>query len=97
MIAWTHHEHFDGNGCPRGLVGEEIPLEGRIASVADVFDALTSDWIYRPAFGLEETVELMRRGRGRQFDPLVLDAFLESMTEVETIAAASGVAEDPGR
>ncbi|MGH3066193.1 MAG: HD domain-containing phosphohydrolase, partial [Gaiellaceae bacterium] len=86
-IAWTHHERFDGRGYPRGLGGEEIPLAGRIASVADVFDALTSDRVYRPAFGLDETVELMRRGRGTQFDPLVLDAFLDSIPEVESIAA----------
>ena len=91
LIAWTHHEHFDGRGYPRGLVGEAIPLEGRIASVADVFDALTSDRIYRPAFGLEETLELMGRGRGTQFDPLVLDVFLASIPELETIAAAGDV------
>jgi diguanylate cyclase (GGDEF)-like protein len=90
VIAWTHHERFDGRGYPRGLAGEEIPLAGRIASVADVFDALTSDRIYRPAFGLDETVDLMRLGRGTQFDPIVLDAFLGSMPEVEAIAAARG-------
>jgi len=93
VIAWTHHERFDGGGYPRGLAGETIPLAGRIASVADVFDALTSNRVYRPAFGLEETVDLMRRGRGTQFDPLVLDAFLESMPEVEEIAAAGGALE----
>jgi diguanylate cyclase (GGDEF)-like protein len=93
VIAWTHHERFDGRGYPRGLAGEEIPLAGRIGSVADVFDALTSDRVYRPAFGLDETVDLMRRGRGTQFDPLVLDALLDSMPEVEAIAAASGTLE----
>jgi diguanylate cyclase (GGDEF)-like protein len=93
VIAWTHHERFDGRGYPRGLAGEAIPLEGRIGSVADVFDALMSHRIYRPAFGLDETVDIMRRGRGTQFDPLVLDALLESMPEVEGIVAARGARE----
>jgi putative two-component system response regulator len=81
-IAWTHHEHFDGNGYPRGLTGENIPIEGRIAAVADVFDALTSDRVYRPAFTVEAAVEEMRLLRGTQFDPEVLDVFLDSLEEV---------------
>ncbi len=76
-IALTHHERYDGTGYPRGLRGEEIPLEGRIAAVADVFDALTSDRVYRMAFSVETTLEMMAGGRGTQFDPVVLDAFLE--------------------
>ncbi len=75
-IALTHHEHWDGSGYPAGLRGEEIPLEGRIAAVADVFDALTSDRVYRAAFDVGEALELLRAGRGSQFDPNVLDAFL---------------------
>jgi len=75
-IALTHHERWDGSGYPRGLRGEEIPLEGRIVAVCDVFDALTSDRVYRPAYPLEEAVALMRAQRARQFDPTVLDAFL---------------------
>jgi putative two-component system response regulator len=85
MLAWTHHERFDGSGYPRGLVGEEIPLDGRIAAVADVFDALTSDRIYRPAFNVEEAVTMMREQRGAHFDPDVLDRFLDSMDKVEEI------------
>ena len=85
VLAWTHHERFDGSGYPRGLVGEEIPLEGRIAAVADVFDALTSDRIYRPAFNVEEAVTMMREQRGAHFDPDVLDRFLEAMEKVEEI------------
>ena len=53
-IALVHHERWDGNGYPYGLAGEAIPLEGRIASVADVFDALTTDRVYRPALPVEE-------------------------------------------
>jgi putative two-component system response regulator len=81
-IAWTHHEHFDGNGYPRGLSGEDIPIEGRISAVADVFDALTSGRVYRPAFSMRDTVEEMLGLRGTQFDPAVFDAFFDSMDEV---------------
>ncbi|MDX6660527.1 MAG: cyclic di-GMP phosphodiesterase [Solirubrobacteraceae bacterium] len=85
-IARTHHERFDGSGYPRGLEGEEIPLEGRIAAVADVFDALTSDRPYRPRFSRAEAVEMMRADRGSHFDPRVLDAFLGAEDEISAIA-----------
>jgi putative two-component system response regulator len=85
LLAWTHHERFDGSGYPRQLAGEEIPIEGRIAAVADVFDALTSDRIYRPAFNVEEAVTMMREQRGAHFDPEVLDRFLGAMEKVEEI------------
>lgn len=86
-IAWTHHEHFDGGGYPSGLAGEQIPIEGRIAAVGDVFDALTSDRIYRPAFTVESAVEEMRSLRGTQFDPEILDVFLDSLDEVLEVKA----------
>jgi len=76
-IALSHHEKWDGSGYPRGIVGEAIPIEGRIVAIADVFDALTSDRVYRKAFTVEEAVEMMRSERGRHFDPVLLDAFLE--------------------
>ncbi len=79
-IALSHHEKWDGSGYPRGLAGEDIPLEGRIVAVADVFDALTSDRVYRLAFSVEEAVELMTEQRGRHFDPVLLDAFLEVLS-----------------
>jgi putative two-component system response regulator len=84
-IAWTHHERYDGGGYPRGLAGTAIPLEGRIAGVADVFDALTSDRVYRPAFSLDEAVATMSAERGAQFDPMVLDLFLDSLDHVMAI------------
>jgi PAS domain S-box-containing protein len=84
-IAWTHHERFDGSGYPRGLEGEEIPLEGRIAAVADVFDALTINRVYRQALPYGEAVALMRSKRGSHFDPGVLDAFLEADREIRAI------------
>jgi putative two-component system response regulator len=81
-IAWTHHERFDGSGYPHGIKGNEIPLDGRIAAIADVFDALTSDRVYKKAFPLGRAIEIMREGRGVHFDPKLLDMFLDSMDEV---------------
>jgi putative two-component system response regulator len=89
-IAWTHHEHFDGGGYPHGLTAESIPIEGRIAGVADVFDALTSDRVYRPAFTVEHAVAEMRLLRGTQFDPAVLDVFFDSLEEVLEVKAMYG-------
>lgn len=76
-IALSHHEKWDGSGYPRGLEGEMIPIEGRIVAIADVFDALTSDRVYRKAFSVEQAVEMMIAQRGRHFDPNLLDTFLE--------------------
>jgi putative two-component system response regulator len=84
-IAWTHHERFDGGGYPRGLVAGAIPLVGRIAGVADVFDALTSDRVYRRALSIDDAVATMQSDRGTHFDPDVLDAFLDSLDEVAAI------------
>ena len=84
-IAWTHHERFDGGGYPQGLAGEAIPLAGRIAAVADVFDALTSDRAYRGAVPFHEAIAQLRSGRGSQFDARVLDAFLEGAGEIRAI------------
>jgi putative two-component system response regulator len=77
VIARTHHERFDGTGYPRGVAGTDIPIEGRITAVADVFDALTHDRVYRPALPREEALAILHEGRGSHFDPVVLDAFLE--------------------
>lgn len=75
QIALTHHERIDGSGYPRRLRGSEIPVEGRIAAVADVFDSLIHDRVYRPAFEPGNALEMMGRGRGSQFDAAVFDAF----------------------
>lgn len=80
-IALTHHEWFDGSGYPRRLAGEEIPIEGRIVAVADSFDALLSNRPHRPAMSVDETVEIIREGRGTQFDPEVVDALLEHLED----------------
>jgi putative two-component system response regulator len=84
-IAWTHHEKFDGSGYPRGLSGEDIPIEGRIAAVADVFDALTRDRPYRKAMPMAVAASIMAEGRGSHFEPRVLDSF---MSEIPAMAAA---------
>ncbi len=76
-IALTHHEWFDGTGYPQGLAGEEIPIEGRIVAVADVFDALLSNRSYRPALNIDEAIKVIRDNRGTQFDPEVADVLLE--------------------
>jgi putative two-component system response regulator len=84
-IALSHHEWWDGSGYPRGLAGEEIPLEGRITAVADVFDALSSKRCYKDAFPLDECFEIMKQERGTHFDPAVFDAFTarrEALLEV---------------
>jgi putative two-component system response regulator len=87
IIAWTHHERFDGTGYPRRLAGEQIPLAGRIACVADVFDALTTERVYHSAMPFEEAVALLEAERERQFDPLVVDTFLGQLDAVKAIMA----------
>ena len=89
LLALTHHERIDGTGYPHRLAGESIPIEGRIAAVADVFDALTSDRVYRPAYQPEEARELMLEGRGTQFDAQVLDLFFDSWQDVLAIRRAA--------
>jgi HD-GYP domain-containing protein (c-di-GMP phosphodiesterase class II) len=76
-VALTHHERWDGAGYPRGIAREEIPIEGRIVAITDVFDALTTDRIYRKAYPIDQAIALMREQRGRHFDPVLLDAFME--------------------
>ncbi len=84
-IAWTHHERCDGTGYPRGLKGDAIPLEGRIASIADNFDALTTERVYKPAFTISHAIDLMLEHRGKHFDPELLDIFLASTDELVQI------------
>jgi PAS domain S-box-containing protein/putative nucleotidyltransferase with HDIG domain len=75
-IPYAHHEHWDGSGYPRGLAGEQIPLAARIFAVADVYDALTSARPYRPAWTRQRAVAHIRKESGKQFDPAVVEAFL---------------------
>ncbi|MGH2689183.1 MAG: HD-GYP domain-containing protein, partial [Actinomycetota bacterium] len=82
VVALTHHEHYDGSGYPNNLSGSEIPFVGRIAAIADVFDALTSRRPYKSALPTERAVDIMLEGRGKQFDPSALDLFLRSLDDV---------------
>lgn len=81
-IALHHHERIDGNGYPNRLAGTGIPIEGRIAAIADVFDALTTDRIYRKAFPVATAISMLREGRGTQFDAELLDVFFDLLPEV---------------
>jgi cyclic di-GMP phosphodiesterase len=85
VIALSHHEKWDGSGYPNGLVGENIPLWGRICAVADVFDALTSKRPYKEALPNEKVYEILREGRGMHFDPSIVDVFFERLDEVMMI------------
>lgn len=76
-IAYTHHERWDGSGYPLGLAGEEIPLSGRLMAVADVYDALISQRVYKVPMGHMNAVAIIKSGRGTHFDPDLVDAFLE--------------------
>ena len=74
-IALAHHERWDGSGYPRGLSGDDIPIAGRITAVADVFDALTHERPYKPAWPVDRAVSQIVAGAGGQFDPQVVSAF----------------------
>ncbi len=82
MIAQTHHEKWDGSGYPCGLSGKNIPIEGRIVAVADVFDALSSKRPYKDAFPIDKCLQILIEGRGNHFDPRVLDAFLARKDQI---------------
>lgn len=77
IIAAQHHEKFDGSGYPNGLQGDAIHIYARIVSIADVFDALSSKRVYKPAFELEKTLQIMQEGKGTHFDPELIDIFVE--------------------
>ncbi len=85
-IVGSHHEKYDGSGYPRGQSGEDIPLAGRIMAIADVYDALTTKRAYKRALSHEETMEIMREGRGSHFDPIVFDTFINIEQQFDTIA-----------
>ena len=84
-IALSHHEHYDGSGYPEGLKGEEIPLEGRITSICDAFDAMCSKRVYKEAYPMDKVFGIIRAELGRQFDPRLGQLFIEHRDEVEQI------------
>ncbi|MDD3769742.1 MAG: nitrate- and nitrite sensing domain-containing protein [Sulfuricurvum sp.] len=88
IIAFEHHEKYDGSGYPRGLKGEEIHIFGRITAVADVFDALGSDRCYKKAWELDDILALLKTQRGTHFDPMLIDIFFEHLDEFLAIRDA---------
>lgn len=85
VIAYSHHEKWDGSGYPEGLTGDRIPLFGRIMAIADVYDALISKRRYKPSFTHEEAVSFIAQSRGTHFDPVVVDVFCEIQEEFRRI------------
>ncbi|BBT17437.1 two-component system response regulator [Metapseudomonas otitidis] len=86
-IALTHHEKWDGSGYPNGLAGEDIPIEGRIVAIADVFDALTSERPYKQAWPVEEAVAFLREQSGQHFDPDLVELFIQQLPAVLEVKA----------
>ncbi|MCL1814437.1 MAG: response regulator [Treponema sp.] len=89
QIAEGHHEKYDGTGYPNGIKGENIPLCSRIMAVADVYDALAADRIYRKAMDPKESYNLIVEGKGTHFDPRIIDAFISIHDEIEMVARRS--------
>lgn len=81
LIAGNHHEKFNGTGYPKGLIGEAIPIEGRITALADVYDALGSERVYKKAWKDEAIYELLRAEQGKHFDPKLIDLFFENLSD----------------
>ncbi len=88
-IVYTHHEKWDGSGYPRGLSKEEIPFEARIIAVADAFDAMTKDRTYRNALTREEALNEFKKHSGTQFEPDVVDVFLNDVMEEKSEGAST--------
>lgn len=86
-VSLTHHEKWDGSGYPNGLMGEEIPIEGRICAIADVFDALTSKRPYKDAWSIEKTVDFLQNQKGKHFEPKLVDLMIEIMPKILDIKA----------
>ncbi|MGB0860139.1 MAG: HD domain-containing phosphohydrolase [Pseudoalteromonas spongiae] len=84
-VALTHHEKWDGSGYPKGLKGEDIPIEGRIVALADVFDALTSKRPYKEAWSIEKTMAFLHEQKGKHFEPKLVDLFSQELDKILAI------------
>ena len=89
LFAGTHHERWDGKGYPRGLKGDEIPLQGRIMAIVDVYDALVSERPYKNAFSHEEAVKIIRESSGSHYDPKITEIFLSVQEQFKAIKAGA--------
>ena len=89
-IAGSHHERWDGSGYPEGLVGEDIPLEGRLMAIADVYDALISERPYKKAFSHSEAIKIIEEGSGSHFDPALINIFKKVQGEFEKVSLEIG-------
>ena len=87
ILAWTHHEKWDGSGYPDALKGEEIPLQGRLMAIADVYDALISDRPYKKAFSHEQAVAVIKKDSGTHFDPVLVELFLSVADEFDQVSS----------
>lgn len=85
-VAGTHHERYDGSGYPKGLKGNEIPLSGRLMAIVDVYDALTSQRVYKPAYDHEYALDIIKSERGKHFDPDIVTAFMEIEQQIHNIS-----------
>ncbi len=94
-IAYSHQERWDGTGYPEGLAGEAIPLSARLMAIADVYDALISRRVYKPPFTHEAAIAILTEGRGRHFDPDVVDAFIAIQDDCREIAERYANADQP--
>ena len=91
-IALSHHEKFDGSGYPNGLRGKDIPISGRITIIADVFDALTNERVYKPVYSIEESIKIMRdeMSPGKAFDPDIFNVFIKNIDSFNSIKEKQG-------
>jgi len=89
LFAGTHHERWDGKGYPRGLKGLEIPLQGRIMAIVDVYDALVSERSYKRAFSDEEAINIIMQNSGTHFDPKIAALFYEVRDHIKAVKAAN--------
>ena len=85
IVAHQHHEKWDGSGYPKKLQGENIHIFGRITAIADVFDALGSERVYKKAWPIEDICELFKKEKSKHFDPKLLDLFFENFDEINEV------------
>jgi putative two-component system response regulator len=86
-IVYTHHERWDGTGYPRQLRGKEIPVEGRVMAVVDVYDAITTRTLYRPPMSYDEAIKFIVERKATHFDPAVVDAFIKVAPRFQMVNA----------